>query len=127
MSISIIIVTYQRTRLCQQTMRDLVPMLPTDAELIIVEQCSSALAAYCKGLSLPQVRCLSLPNPSMVGARNAGIAAATKDALLFLDDDVIPLGGLIEGHRLAYSDDSIGGVAGRILSDAREIHESSIG
>ena len=35
--------------------------------------------------------------------------------MLYLDDDVIPLPGLIAGHMAAYADPTVGGVAGRIL------------
>src|SRR5207237_833267 len=52
-------------------------------------------------------------------ARNLGIQAARGEIIIFLDDDVIPEPGLIDGHLLPYDDPTIGGVAGRIIDQGK--------
>jgi GT2 family glycosyltransferase len=52
--------------------------------------------------------------PNLPRARNRGIQAGQTPVILFLDDDVIPFDGLVEAHRRAYADASIGAVAGYV-------------
>ncbi len=51
-------------------------------------------------------------------ARNAAIAAASADVLLFLDDDVVPQDGLFEGHLAVHARDPLAAVAGRMAAPA---------
>lgn len=46
--------------------------------------------------------------------RNEGIALSGAEIVIFVDDDVVPEPGFIEGHVLAYTDSRIGATAGRI-------------
>jgi GT2 family glycosyltransferase len=52
--------------------------------------------------------------PNLPRARNCGVHAGQNPILLFLDDDIIPDDGLIAAHRRAYTDASIGAVAGYV-------------
>ena len=124
--VSIIIVTYQRTDFCKQTVLRLLPMLDINTELIVVEQGERSLEDFCYGENASQTKYLYLPNPSMVNARNFGTLAAKGEIVLFVDDDVIPLGGLIDAHRSAYSGERVAAVTGRVLSDASELHQRSV-
>jgi GT2 family glycosyltransferase len=47
-------------------------------------------------------------------ARNAAIAAAAGEVLLFVDDDVVPQDGLLERHVAVHRDDPLAAVAGRM-------------
>lgn len=47
--------------------------------------------------------------------RNVGLRLSDAEIVIFLDDDVIPEPGFIEGHVLAYRNDSTGAVAGKIV------------
>jgi len=55
-----------------------------------------------------------------VKARNMGIQIAKGDIIIFVDDDIKPLPGLISGHLSAYEDPSVGAVAGRIFEPGQE-------
>jgi len=47
--------------------------------------------------------------------RNEALSLSSADIVIFADDDVIPADGFIEGHVLAYVNDSIGAAAGKII------------
>ncbi len=49
------------------------------------------------------------------GARNTGIAAATGDLVLFLDDDALPMPGWLDGYRARFEEDpNIAAVGGAV-------------
>ena len=60
------------------------------------------------------LRVVSHAHGGAAAARNAAIAAASGDVLLFVDDDVIPQDGLIERHLAVHSRDPLAVVAGRM-------------
>jgi GT2 family glycosyltransferase len=118
-SIDVIIPTYQRPLRAERLTVSLVPQLSEHDRIVVVWQ----------GQHKPQIRetetirLLHSRPPSLPRARNSGIRAGKNDVVLFLDDDVSAAQGLLEGHRKAYNDTSIGAVAGRIddpLFDRKE-------
>jgi GT2 family glycosyltransferase len=52
--------------------------------------------------------------PNLPLARNRGYVTGRAPVVLFLDDDVQPMEGLLDAHRKAYADTSVGAVAGSI-------------
>ena len=48
-------------------------------------------------------------------SRNEALSYSSADIVIFVDDDVIPEPGFIIGHVLAYKNETIGGVAGKII------------
>ncbi len=54
--------------------------------------------------SLPHIRLLQQPNRGPAAARNLGIAHAAGDIVVFLDSDVIPAAGVVEGLTRALAD-----------------------
>jgi GT2 family glycosyltransferase len=119
-SIDVIIPTYQRPLRAQRLVVSLVPQLSGHDRIVVIWQ----------GKHKPDIRetgttlLLHLRRPpSLPKARNTGIRAGTNGIILFLDDDVLVLPGLLDGHRKAYADPLIGAVAGRIddpLFDRKE-------
>jgi len=95
-------------------------LLSVQDELIVVDQTGDPrLREVCtRG---EQLIYFGMPVPSLTRARNAGIALASHEIILFIDDDVIPEPLLIECHRKMYSDRELAGVAGRIreLTDVK--------
>jgi GT2 family glycosyltransferase len=64
--------------------------------------------------AIPRVRVIGSNPPNLPRARNAGVNATTADIVLFLDDDVTVLPGLIAAFRAAFEDPTVGGVAGYV-------------
>src|SRR5256886_15238415 len=64
--------------------------------------------------NFPFVRYLESEESSAVVKRNLGIAHATNDILIFVDDDVIVDRSWLENLLRHYSDDLVGGVGGRV-------------
>lgn len=56
-------------------------------------------------------------------ARNDGTALSDAEIVIFVDDDIIPEQGFIDGHVLAYRNDSVGGTGGRIFEKRREANK----
>jgi GT2 family glycosyltransferase len=61
------------------------------------------------------IRWLRLDRPSIPCAMNLGLLAATGDIVLFLDDDILPLAGLVEAHARAHGELGVALVAGRVV------------
>lgn len=94
---SIILCTRNRAQSLRRTLRALSqiqvpPNLKT--ELILVDNNSTDETAEVIAAAWPQnmnCRSIVVPAPGLAVARNAGIAAAGGDVLVFIDDDVMPL------------------------------------
>ena len=111
---SIVIASYHRPALLRQTVTALIPQVGADGELLIIEQDPlEDLSAFFQ--ALPFVRYHSLPRRGTCEARNHGVRLARGQITIFLDDDVIPEPDLIHEHLKPFSDETVGGVAGRSI------------
>lgn len=119
--VSVVIPTYGREDLLCTALKDVLALSYPDLEVIVVDQTPEHTPATRMFLDAVagRVRLLRQPEPHLVRAMNAGVAAAHGELVLFLDDDVrIPDPELVARHARNYGDPSIGGVAGRILDAA---------
>lgn len=97
---SVVIPTYNRARLLEKT----IPILLRDIEiyeLIVVDDGSTdETASVVTGFSKSDDRVVfvSQRNGGEARARQSGLEAATRDVVVFLDDDVVPRPGLVRGH-----------------------------
>ena len=125
-TVSVVIVTYNRSSICQETVSQFLPLLGDEVELVVVDQGpGEQLQDYCRNEAShsPQLRHIRLTKPGTTRARNAGIQSARGSIILFVDDDVIPYPDLIHAHLDAYRDPTVGAVAGRIIEgDDDRIH-----
>jgi GT2 family glycosyltransferase len=109
-SVDIIIPTFGRPQDVSRLVASLQPLCGQRDSIIVVDQGTTGPHP---NLPAP-VKRLQLPKPNLPAARNAGVRSSNADIVLFLDDDVVPLPGLVDGHRSCYADQTIAGVTGFI-------------
>jgi glucosyl-dolichyl phosphate glucuronosyltransferase len=120
---SLIIVTMGRPAPLRAALSSAVRTLPSDGELIVVDGDPARSAARpVRELRArnPRVHARYLASePGTTVQRNAGIAAATGDVVVFIDDDCTLRPGLFEALARAYRDASVVGVTGLIEEPTR--------
>lgn len=113
MKVSLIIPTYNRGEILADTIDMALAQNHPDYEVIVVDQSSSpSVNADRYARYGDRIRFLTLPRPSMPGARNAGVMAARGEIVIFIDDDVVFGSDFVAGHLRGYDDPSVGGVTG---------------
>jgi GT2 family glycosyltransferase len=102
MKISIIIPSYNRLEQLKKVLQGLEKQsCPCDEfeVLVISDGSTDGTDEFLQaGTPCLQLRAFFQPNQGVAAARNLGIDQATGEIILFLDDDVFPLPGLIEEH-----------------------------
>ncbi len=115
--VSVVVATIGRGRLLVQTVRGLLESDYPRLEVIVIDQTPHPqrdVLGFMEDNSA-RVRYIRRSKPGLPDARNAGVAAARGDVVLFVDDDVIVGPRLIAAHAGAYARTGVGGVAGRVL------------
>ncbi|MEM8711678.1 MAG: glycosyltransferase family A protein, partial [Planctomycetota bacterium] len=130
--IAVVICTLNRQESCLRTLRSLAQQTVDDFAVCVVDNggtdgTAAAVQAYAADFPVPLDACVE-PTPGLSAARNrgareclqaAGAADAELDegdlALVFLDDDVIAVPGLIEAYRKAFSDPEVAAAGGKIV------------
>ena len=119
MHISVVIPTYRREQVLLNTVQMLGALSTPPEEIIIVDQTeqhrpeiSQALGALDRAGVIRWVR---MATPSIPRAMNRGLLIARGDAVLFLDDDIVPHEELAAVHRRAHEEPQVRVVAGRVL------------
>ena len=101
--VSVILPTFQREELLVATVRSLAALVRREDEILVVDQTPvhepTTEVALRSMAEKGQIRWLRRDRPSQCEAMNLAAHLAKNDILLFLDDDVVPAPGLIEGHR----------------------------
>lgn len=122
-NISIIIPTYNRDKPLVDCLNCLFKQDYPNFEIIVVDQSDKTYPEKEKYFKLNKKRVVwikdKIPNASR--ARNLGLKIAKGEIILFLDDDVVCKADLITNHILAYSNDNIGAVAGRVISEGQPV------
>lgn len=89
-----------------ETITALLELEPPAAEILIVDQTDEhdreTVAQLSKWGSAGVIDWQKLSTPSIPGAMNHGLLNARSPLVLFLDDDIVPLAGLISGHVSAH-------------------------
>ncbi len=96
---SVVIPTYNRASLLARTVRAFLAQEGVSFEIIVVDDGSSdPTPEVLAGLHDPRLRVLRQPNAGLAAARNAGLAQAQGQYVLFNDDDIIPEAGFLQAH-----------------------------
>ncbi|HMG35927.1 MAG TPA: glycosyltransferase family 2 protein [Blastocatellia bacterium] len=121
-SVSVVIPTYKREEVLLTTIQEVLQLAPPPHEIIVVDQTplhDPATGRALEYLSAEGKICwIRLLQPSITHAMNVGLMKAHGDAVLFLDDDILPSPGLIASHARAHSDANI--VAGQVLQPGED-------
>lgn len=99
-SISVIVPTRNRPRRLEATIRCLRSqrIAPASYEIVIVDDGSVPRVRLKAGPAEPACTMLRTPNVERSAARNAGVAAASADRILFLDDDMLVGPEFVDAH-----------------------------
>jgi GT2 family glycosyltransferase len=119
--ISVIVPSLDRPSYLWDTVTQVLRQKYLEFEVCVLDQSSSpaAKAAAERFLSTnqdPRLRYVRLPVKGLPNARNAGIAMARGDIIVFIDDDVQLLSPeFLATHAVCYGDLSVGAVVGRVI------------
>jgi len=123
---SIIIPTYNRGKLLCNTLTNLIGQLPTDGEIVVVDQSDevySELMEIAKNHST-QIHYYKIFVKGLPHARNYGLKRAIGETIIFCDDDIIPSQNFIKNHLQNYKEKEVGGVGGRIILNGNQSHDN---
>lgn len=116
---SIVICTHKRPQALAGCLAAIAPEIAARREVIVVDNDpdaeSEAVVRAVAGVSYVREPC-----PGLSRARNAGIAAATGEIVVFVDDDVRPESGWADALLQAFDNDAVAIVCGLALPDALE-------
>src|SRR5258708_1107843 len=120
MNISVVIPTYQREQVLIDTLNAVLGLLRGGDEVVVIDQtpCHEPRIdqALRKLAATGKVHWYRRRQPNICAAMNAGSRLARNEVLLFLDDDVVPDGSLLEAHRRALAGpDPPPAVCGQVL------------
>jgi GT2 family glycosyltransferase len=118
---SVVIPTLRRPEMLAETLASIGDADPAPDEVIVVDGDPAASAAPVVRATLPRARHVA-SGTGLTLQRNVGIAAATGDVIVFLDDDVTVAADLFARLVEPFSEPGIVGVTGRVVeSSARQI------
>jgi GT2 family glycosyltransferase len=109
---SVVIATLRRPDVLRETLATVTRCDPPPAEIVVVDGDPAASAepvASDAGARYAHVR------PGLTAQRNAGVALATGDVVVFLDDDTAVDPGLFRALARAYEDPAVVGATGRVV------------
>jgi glycosyltransferase involved in cell wall biosynthesis len=96
--LSIVVPTYNRAPVLARCLDALRSQDPAPDEIVVVDDGSTDETQAVLVERSEWVRAVAQENGGRAAAKNAGVAAATGDVVLFMDDDVIATPGLVAKH-----------------------------
>lgn len=127
--ISLVIPTYRRGRILLETVKRFLASPDCPGEILIVDQTEAhapEVETELRALaSAGIVKRLSMPEPSIPRAMNAGLLSARGSVVLFVDDDVEPAPGLVSAHAARHNGD-YAAVCGQVLQPGEEPCDNSV-
>jgi GT2 family glycosyltransferase len=121
-TVSIIVPTFNRCSRLERLLRSLEQTYGAGGHFEVVVAVDGATDGTIEMLSTIRtvypLRVLTQPNRGPAAARNAAMGVASGDVLIFLDDDVVPVQGLIDSHLGIHREDPAGVAIGPMLAPA---------
>jgi glycosyltransferase involved in cell wall biosynthesis len=108
-TVSVVICAYTQARWDHlvEAMESVRRQITESDELILVVDHEDTLLARCRR-TWPELRILANPNaPGLSAARNCAVAAATRDVVVFMDDDAVSAAGWLDRMRRRYEEDAL--------------------
>ena len=118
-SASIVICTRHRPDAIAQCLRSIRAEIASGRETIVVDNGPDA-ATEAAVRAHPRVRYVVEGRPGLSRARNCGIAAASGDVVVFIDDDVRPEPGWIDPLLRRFAEPKVAVVCGLVLPESLE-------
>jgi len=119
LTISAVVPTYGRERVLVETLSSLFELEMPPDEILVVDQTVGHEPEIVRDLERLEragsIRWLRLERPSIPRAMNLGLLAARGELVLFLDDDIVPLGELVASHRESHRQSGAEIVSGQVL------------
>ena len=100
MTVSVVIVTYFRPKLVDKLTSQIKKYNP-DSEIVVIDQ--------------------SNKKPNLCAGRNEGLKKASREIVIYFDDDVEITKDTINFHIREYQDPKVVGVAGRVINDGEVV------
>ena len=118
-TVSVVIPTFNRKEMLKEMIGLLEEQtIPSDEfEVVVVDDGGSDdTPTYLGAVQTSfRLRVISQQNSGAAVARNTGAREATGQMIVFMDDDLVPLPGMIESHRNALADDEKSVVLGKLM------------
>ncbi|HEX8629398.1 MAG TPA: bifunctional polysaccharide deacetylase/glycosyltransferase family 2 protein, partial [Catenuloplanes sp.] len=113
--VSVVVPAYNEQKGIAAAVRSLATGDHPDIEVVVVDDGSTDdTAAIARGLGLPNVRVIQVPNGGKSNALNIGIAAATHDVIVMVDGDTVFEPDSLRRLVQPMADPRVGAVAGNV-------------
>jgi GT2 family glycosyltransferase len=121
-AVSVIICTYNREESLCDVLSDVIAQRFRDFETIVVDQTPVHTPTTIDFLARHRThfRHLEIEEPNLPGARNLGVAAATGDIVVFMDDDIRVSPGFLGEVLDVFADGAVSAMAPRVVPEPYE-------
>jgi O-antigen biosynthesis protein len=119
-TVSVVICTRDRPRELERCLRALATLVHEADETLVVDNGTSGSATVESIAEAHGARAVREPRPGLSRARNAGAARATKDIVVFIDDDALPQPGWLSHLLAPFADEQVMATSGRIVPERIE-------
>jgi len=125
MKASVIIPTYRRDSYLVNTIRSVLLQDYPDFELLVVDQSADhtpEVGKFLRNVDDPRYSYYLIAPPSLPAARNFGLARASGEIVIYIDDDVLLDPGFIHAHVKAYERaEQVAAVGGRVRAPDKPV------
>jgi GT2 family glycosyltransferase len=121
-AVTIAVPTYNRAVIAVEAVRRLLALDPQPGAILIVDQTQEDTPELARWHAEGNISWIRLPRPSIPHAMNQALLAARTPLVLFLDDDVVPVPGIVAAHAACYRDERVWATVGQCLEPGQSPH-----